>query len=78
MAFLDKKFTKSNHSADKSMLSLSGMQRPLEALTSTCQAHPGELQTNYCSNSKCLIPLCPDCIELHLEEHKRSQLFPEI
>lgn len=24
------------------------------------------------------MPLCPDCIELHLEEHKRSQLFPEI
>jgi hypothetical protein len=53
-------------------------QRQLEALTSVCQSHPSEVYTNYCSNSKCLMPLCPDCIEIHLEEHKRSQLFPEI
>lgn len=72
MAYLDKKFNKSSNSIDKSNVSVSGIpqnklvfpggSKQLEPLTAICQAHPTEIYTNYCSNAKCLLPLCPDCI----------------
>lgn len=34
-----------------------------------CAFHPSEMITNFCRNSSCLLPLCPKCIKIHVEEH---------
>ncbi|CAD8123665.1 unnamed protein product [Paramecium sonneborni] len=38
-----------------------------------CQIHQ-EPCTNMCINTKCLQPLCPECIEIHFREHKECQI----
>lgn len=34
-----------------------------------CAYHPQELLTNFCCDSNCLMPLCPNCIVEHTEQH---------
>ncbi|KRX03635.1 hypothetical protein PPERSA_04187 [Pseudocohnilembus persalinus] len=45
---------------------------------SFCQEHPEEYLTNFCSHIQCLRPLCPDCIEQHIQFHKQTNSFPDI
>ncbi len=34
-----------------------------------CAYHPNEFLTNFCCDSECLMPLCPNCIVEHTEQH---------
>ena len=34
-----------------------------------CHYHKNINLTNFCKNEKCLMPLCPECIDLHVQDH---------
>jgi hypothetical protein len=34
-----------------------------------CAYHPNEFLTNFCCDEDCLMPLCPNCIVEHTEQH---------
>lgn len=41
----------------------------------SCIYHPYYLITNYCTDPQCNLPLCPDCIQIHLNEHRQRGNF---
>lgn len=43
-----------------------------------CPLHPEEIITNYCCLTNCLTPLCPDCIDEHIKNHKLKSQVPEV
>ena len=43
----------------------------------TCTEHE-EYYTNFCCIKKCLVALCPECIDDHNKRHKLENVFPEI
>ena len=42
---------------------------PAESKRIYCAYHPSELLTNFCCDKECLMPLCPNCIVEHTEQH---------
>ncbi len=34
--------------------------------------------TNFCRSADCLLPLCPKCIRVHVDEHRASGTFAEV
>lgn len=40
-----------------------------------CIFHPSNEITNFCINPSCYMPLCPVCVEEHLETHKQDPHF---
>lgn len=34
-----------------------------------CAYHPSEFLMNFCSDAECLMPLCPNCVVEHTEQH---------
>ena len=43
-----------------------------------CHIHKDEIYTNFCCVKNCLTPLCPECIDDHIKEHRMKGEFPEI
>jgi hypothetical protein len=43
-----------------------------------CQAHPGEHYTNFCTSPTCMHPLCPECIDDHVNMHKLEKSHSEV
>lgn len=44
----------------------------------TCIYHQNQPITNFCRDAQCLMPLCPYCIEQHLEIHRQNNQFAKI
>ena len=47
----------SSHSSEKSLYK--------QLFNIPCYYHPGRTITNFCTDPKCLMPLCPLCIDIH-------------
>lgn len=43
-----------------------------------CQTHSEEQITNFCCLKNCYQPLCPDCIDNHIKNHKQNGQVPEV
>ena len=43
-----------------------------------CAFHANQVLTNFCLNKECWLPLCPECIQIHLEEHRESRTESKI
>jgi hypothetical protein len=43
-----------------------------------CAFHPEQLLTNFCCSSNCLLPLCPSCITIHINEHISLKTNPQL
>ncbi|CAD8087836.1 unnamed protein product [Paramecium sonneborni] len=43
-----------------------------------CLYHKGNILTNFCSSSNCLLPLCPQCVEEHINKHKEEKTANKI
>ncbi|KRX07749.1 hypothetical protein PPERSA_07499 [Pseudocohnilembus persalinus] len=43
-----------------------------------CLYHPTYFITNFCTDINCLLPLCPQCVKLHIQEHKQKGTFGDI
>lgn len=39
-----------------------------------CKSHPKQPITNFCKNSQCNLPLCPECVVIHTSYHRDRQL----
>ena len=48
------------------------MSSGLSPLEYPCNTHKGEICLNYCVDSPCFRPLCSECIEEHLIQHKEN------
>jgi hypothetical protein len=35
----------------------------------TCAYHPKFTLTNFCTHNDCMVPLCPECVNDHINEH---------
>ena len=46
--------------------------------SSHCVFHKSELLTNFCRTPNCWLPLCPECVKVHLTEHTAKGTPPEI
>lgn len=44
----------------------------------SCPQHQDEVITNFCCLTNCLTPLCPDCIDNHIKNHKMKSQVPEV
>lgn len=38
-----------------------------------CVFHHGNIITNFCTEARCLMPLCPQCIKIHLDMHEAKR-----
>lgn len=45
---------------------------------SFCYYHPEQLITNFCKNIDCLLPLCPECVNIHTMYHKTNNNYGEL
>lgn len=43
-----------------------------------CAFHSDEILTNFCSCKGCLLPLCPSCIKIHVNEHINMKTNPHL
>ena len=43
-----------------------------------CAFHSDSYLTNFCSSKECLLPLCPSCIKIHINEHINMQSNPQL
>lgn len=48
---------------------MSRVNQSTEARKIFCAYHPNEFLTNFCCDPECLMPLCPNCIVEHTEQH---------
>ena len=42
-----------------------------------CAYHPTRYITGFCRRSECMLPVCPVCVPLHVEQHKLAQTTPD-
>lgn len=57
-------------------MSKAGLSSSSEVKKIFCAYHPGEFLTNFCSDKECLMPLCPNCVVEHTEQHFIEQNKP--
>jgi hypothetical protein len=41
-------------------------------MSRTCYYHPDNILHNFCVNTDCALPLCPKCINIHLNQSNQK------
>ncbi|CAD8046302.1 unnamed protein product [Paramecium primaurelia] len=43
-----------------------------------CYNHLGQTITNFCQSKECRLPLCPECVKEHVNEHSQFKTYPKL
>ncbi|CAK72205.1 unnamed protein product (macronuclear) [Paramecium tetraurelia] len=43
-----------------------------------CYNHFGQTITNFCKTQECRLPLCPECVKEHVNEHSEFKTYPKL